>query len=94
METITFKVHLITLTFPRNTLATIFKSFFNSLCFLFFFAYFSFEHIMHGHIYEREREREREKEREREREREKKYPIMLSQKYHNFAMPKHTDVIS
>ena len=25
--------------------------------------------------------------------REKKYPIMLSQKHHNFAMPKHTDVI-
>ena len=43
-------------------------------------------------IYMREREREREK--EKEREREKKYPIMLSQKHHNFAMPKHTDVIS
>ena len=27
------------------------------------------------------------------REIEKKYPIMLSQKHHNFAMTKHTDVI-
>ena len=27
------------------------------------------------------------------REREKKYPIMLSHKHHNFAMPNHTDVI-
>ena len=44
---------------------------------------FSFEHIMHRHI----------REREREREREKKYLIMLSQKHHNFAMPKHTYVI-
>ena len=26
-------------------------------------------------------------------EREKKYPIMLSHKHHNFAMPNHTDVI-
>ena len=25
--------------------------------------------------------------------REKKYPIMLSHKHHNFAMPKNTDVI-
>ena len=25
--------------------------------------------------------------------REKNYPIMLSQKHHNFAMPKHIDVI-
>ena len=36
---------------------------------------------MHGHI------------REKEREREKKYSFMLSFKHHNFAMPKHTDVI-
>ena len=44
---------------------------------------------MHGHIKETERERER----EREREIKKKYPIMLSHKYYNFVMPKHTDFI-
>ena len=37
---------------------------------------------MHRHIREREREREK-----------KKYPFMLSHKHHNFAMPKHTDVM-
>ena len=74
MRTITFKVHPITPTSPRNMLATIFKS---------ILILFAFEHIMHGHI----------KEREREREREKKYLILISQKYQNFAMPKHTNVI-
>ena len=74
MEIITFEVHPITPTSPRNTLATIFKS---------ILIPFAFEHIMHGHI----------KEREGEREREKKYLILISQKYQNFAMPKHTNVI-
>ena len=54
MGTITFEVHPITLTFLRNTLATIFKSIlilfaFVFLCIFFFF----FEHSMHGHIRER-----------------------------------------
>ena len=85
MRTITFEIHLITPTSPRNTLATIFKNILILFAFI-FFAYFfssSFEHIMHRHI----------REREREREREKKYPFMLSHKHHNFAMPKHTDVM-
>ena len=75
MGTITFEVHLITPTSPRNMLATIFKSililfaFDFSLHIFFFYAY-------HAWVYKRE----------------KKYPIMLSEKHHNFAMPKHTDV--
>ena len=54
MGTITFEVHPITSTSPRNKLATIFKSIlilfaFDFLCIIFF----SFEHIMHGHIRKR-----------------------------------------
>ena len=76
MGTITFKVHSITPTSPRNMLATIFKSIlilfvFNIVCiFFFFWAYLAWAY-----------------------KREKKYPIMLSFKHHNFAMPKHADVI-
>ena len=52
MGAITFEVHLITLTSPRNTLATILEAF----CFfllLFLFTYYSFKHSMHGHIKEK-----------------------------------------
>ena len=52
MGTITVKVHLITPTSPRNKLATILKVFWFFLL-LFFFAYFSFKHSMHGHIREK-----------------------------------------
>ena len=52
MGTITFKVHHITPTSPRNMLATILKVFWFFLLFM-FFAYFSFKHIMHGPIGER-----------------------------------------
>ena len=54
MGIITFKVHPITPTFPRDTLVTIFKSIL--ILFAFDFSlhiFFSFEHIMHGHIRER-----------------------------------------
>ena len=76
MRTITFEVHPITPTSPRNTLATIFKSIlilfaFNILCIYIYLAY-------HAWVYKSEK---------------KKYPIMLSHKHHNFAIPKHTDVI-
>ena len=55
MRTITFEVHHITLTSPRNMLSTIFKSILILLAFIFFaLIFFSFEHIMHGHIKERE----------------------------------------
>ena len=77
MGTITFKVHHITLTSPTNMLTIILKAFWFFLLLYIFFAYFLFEHIMHGHI----------------REREKKYTIMLSQKHHNFAIPENIDVI-
>ena len=50
--TFDFEVHHITLTSPRNTLTTIFKSIMILFAFV-FFAYFLFEHIMHGHIRER-----------------------------------------
>ena len=49
METITLEVHHNTPTSPRNTLTTIFKSILIIFVFI-FFAYFLFEHIMHGHI--------------------------------------------
>ena len=52
MGTITFEVHPITLTSPRNMLAIIFKSILILFAFV-FFAYFSFEHSMHGHIREK-----------------------------------------
>ena len=52
METITFEVHPITPTSPRNMLTTIFKSILILFAFI-FFTYF-FEHIMHEHIKERE----------------------------------------
>ena len=82
METITFEVHLITLSSPKNTLVIIYKAFWFFLLLIFFFfsifSFFFFEHIMHGHI----------------REREKKYPIMLSFWYCTFAIPEHIDVIS
>ena len=76
MGTITFEVHPITSTSPRNTLAIIFKSIlilfaFDFLC-IFFFLSISCMSIL---------------------ESEKKYLILLSQKYYNFAMPKHTDFI-
>ena len=55
MRTITFEVHHITLTSPRNMLSTIFKSILILFAFIFFeYIFFSFEHIMHGHIKERE----------------------------------------
>ena len=60
METITFEVHPITPTSPRNMLTTIFKSIWFLLLLLLlllylfiFFAYLFFEHIMHGHIRKR-----------------------------------------
>ena len=72
--TITFEIHHITPTSPKNTLKTIFKS--NLILFAFiFFAYIFFEHITHGHI------------------REKRNIQLCKPKHHNFAMPKHTDVI-
>ena len=49
METITLEVYHNTPTSPRNTLTTIFKSILIIFVFI-FFAYFLFEHIMHGHI--------------------------------------------
>ena len=52
MGTITFEVHPITPTSPKNTLATIFKSILILFAFV-FFAYFLFEHIMHVHKRER-----------------------------------------
>ena len=52
MGTITFKVHPITPTSPRNTFATIFKNILILFAFI-FFAYFLFEQNMHGHIRER-----------------------------------------
>ena len=52
MGTITFEVHHITLTSPINTLATILKAFWFFLIFM-FFAYFTFKHILHGHIREK-----------------------------------------
>ena len=75
MGTVTFEVHPITPTSPRNTLVTIFKSILIllllfSLHILFFFLAY------HAWAYKREN----------------KYPIMLSFKHHNFAIPKHTDV--
>ena len=61
MGTITFEVHPITLTSPRNTLATIFQSIlilfaFVFLCiyiYIYIYIYFLFEHSMHEHIRER-----------------------------------------
>ena len=53
MGTITFEVHPITLTSPRDTLATLFKSILILFAFDFSLHIFSFEHIMHGHIRER-----------------------------------------
>ena len=52
MGTITFEVHPITPTSPRNTLAIIFKSILILFDFS-LFAYFLFEHIMHRHIREK-----------------------------------------
>ena len=52
MKTITFEVHPITPTFPRNTLAAIFKSILILFAFIFLCIYFFFEHIMNGHIKE------------------------------------------
>ena len=54
MGIITFEVHPITPTFPRNTLVTIFKSILILFCFWFSLHIFLFEHIMHGHTKERE----------------------------------------
>ena len=76
MVTITFEVHLITPTSPRNTLATIFKSILILFAFEFLCIFFLLSLSCMG-IYKERR----------------KYPIMLSFKHHNFAMPKHTDVI-
>ena len=53
MGTITFEVHPITPTSPRNTFAITFKSILIPFAFI-FFAYFSFKHSMHAHIKERE----------------------------------------
>ena len=53
METITFEVHPITLISPRNMLTTICKSILIFLLLIFLCIFFSFEHIMHGHIRER-----------------------------------------
>ena len=76
MGTITFEVHPITLTSPRNTLATIFKIILILFAFDFSLHIFSFKDIMHGHIRER-----------------KEKPNYVKPKHHNFAMPKHTNVI-
>ena len=53
METITFKVHSISLTSPRNMLAIIFKIILILFSFHVLCIYFSFKHIMHEHIRER-----------------------------------------
>ena len=57
MGTITFEVHPITPTSPRNTLATIFKSILIFFAFIFFAFFFSFL-AYHAWTYKRERERE------------------------------------
>ena len=77
MGTVTFEVHPITPTSPRNTLAIIFKSILILFALDFLCMYFLslFEHIMHGH-----------KERE-------EIPNYVKLKHHNFTMSKHTDVI-
>ena len=54
MGTITFKVHPITPTSPRNTLGNIFKSILILFAFDFSLHIFLFEQIIHGHIRERE----------------------------------------
>ena len=53
MGTITFEVHPIIPTSPRNTLAVIFKRILILFAFDFLCISFFFEHIMHGHIRER-----------------------------------------
>ena len=78
MGAITFEVHPITFTSPRNTLATIFKSILIIFSFISSLHIFLFKHIMHGHM----------------RERERRKTQLCKLKLHNFAMPKHTDVIS
>ena len=87
MGTITFEVHPITPTSPRNTLATIFKSIlilftFDFLCIFFLLSISCID------IYKKEKERERERERERE-----EIPNYVKLKHHNFAMLKHKNVI-
>ena len=52
MGTITFEVHPITPTYVRRHACNHIKAFW-FFCFLFFFAYFLFKQIMHGHIRER-----------------------------------------
>ena len=74
MRTITFEVHLITPTSPRNTLVIIFKSILILFTFI-FFAYFLFERSMHEYI------------------RDRISTQLCKPKHHNFAMPKHIDVI-
>ena len=57
MGTITFEVHHITLTSPRNMLATIYKSIlilFAFSCSLHILFLSKMKHIMHGHIREKE----------------------------------------
>ena len=54
MGTITFEVHPITPTSPRiHACNHRYIQHFDFFCFLFFFAYFSFKQIRHGHIRER-----------------------------------------
>ena len=74
MGTITFEVHHITPTSPRNTLTIIFKSILIFLLFM-FFAYIYMNIPCMG-IY-----------------REKRNTHLCKPKHHNFAMPKHVDVI-
>ena len=56
MGTIAFKVHHITLTFPRNTFVIIYKSILNLFafsCFLHIFLLSTMKYIMHRHIREK-----------------------------------------
>ena len=79
MGTITYEVHPITPTSPRNTLATIFKSILILFAFVFLciyiYIYIYFEHIMYRHI------------------RDRRNTQLCKPKNHNFAMPKYTYVI-
>ena len=54
MGTITFEVHHITSTSPRNILATVLEAF-DSFCFSCSLRIFSFKHIMYGHVREKKK---------------------------------------
>ena len=77
MGTITFEIHPITLTSPRNPLVIIFKSILILFAFDIFCNFFfsSFKHIMHEYI------------------RERINTSLCKLKHHNFVILKHIDVI-